>query len=211
MDKKNYFEAYLNKLMDKFDEIKILGGQILDDREFFCKYIWVNVKVMSCFKASEYKTKEEAEINLKLFWGIAKLLSLLTPEEFERTFPIIKEYGGEKYGVKNYFFTKSRLKEYKAGEPIIESGDIDELLFDYQNNDIRFFMLAEMECFDVLRRLEGLPSMMEEFARLEGLDTYHKYTDKNTGKEFLIDKKGKTIPLSKQRPHNLKVIQGGKR
>ena len=48
-------------------------------------------------------------------------------------------------------------------------------------------------------------------AENEGLNTYRKYTDVTTGKEFLIDKNRKTIPLSKPKAHNFKVIQGGKK
>ena len=211
MDKRNYFEAYLSKLMDRLEEFEVSGKRVLDDREFFCKYLWANIKVMSRVNAGEYKTKEETEVNLNLFFRIKDTLSLLTPEELERMFPIEKEYDGGKYGIKDYFFTKKILREYEKEKPIIESRDIDELLFDYQNNDIRLFILTGIACIDALRRFEGLPSMMEEFAEIEGLDTYHKYTDQKTGKAFLISKSGKTIPLSKPRPHNLKVINGGKR
>ena len=211
MNKKNYFEAYLNKLMNIFDKIKSSGKRILDDREFFCKYAWANVKVMGYFKVSECKTKEEIVSNFKMFFSMKEILSYLTPEEFERTFPIKKEYDGDKYELKDYFYAKEALKKFEAGKPIIESGDINELLWDYLNMDINLFVVAEMSCIDDLRRLDGLPSVFEEFAQNEGLNIYHKHTDKNTGKEFLIDKKGKTIPLTKPRPHNLKVIQGGKK
>ena len=211
MDKRNYFEAYLSKLMDRLGEFEVSGKRVLDDRDFFCKYVWVNVKAMNCINAGEYKTKEETEVNLNLFFKIKDVLSLLTPEEFERMFPIEKEYDGGKYGIKDYFFTKKILRKYEKEKPIIESGNVDELLFDYQNNDIRLFILTGITCVNVLRRLEGLPSIMEEFAEIEGLDTYHKYIDPKTGKAFLIDKNGKTIPLTKPRRHCLKVINGGKR
>lgn len=67
-----------------------------------------------------------------------------------------------------------------------------------------------MNRIDIARKFEGLPSISEEFAQSEGINLYHKYIDENTGKEFLVDKNGKTIPLSKSRPKNFKVIQGGK-
>jgi len=211
MDKKDYYSAYFNKLSGRLEQIENPGTYALRNRELLCKYVWVCVKVLGRFKANECKTREEIEINLKFFFSLKYILSFLTPEELERTFPIEKKYDGEKYQIKDYFFTKNRLKEFEADKPIDESGNIDELLFDYQNMDINLFVAAEMSCIDTVRRLEGLPSMAEEFFSDMGLNTYHKYTDENTGKEFMIDKNGKTVPLEKPRPHNLKVIQGGKR
>ena len=197
--------------MNEFDEIKISGRQIVDDREFFCKYVWVIVKATNYLKVSEYKTKEKFTAILELHSSIRKTLSHLTPEEFERTFPIIKEYDGEKNGFKDYFYAKEALKKFAVGKPLFKSGDINKLLWDYLNTDINLFIAAEMECINALRRLEGLHPMLEEFAQIEAINIYRRYTYKDTGKEFLIYKKGKTIPLSKPRPHNLNVIQGGKR
>ena len=106
MDKRNYFEAYLDKLMDRLEEFEVSGKRVLGDREFFCKYLWANIKAMSRINVGEYKTKEETEVNLNLFFKMKDALSILTPEELERMFPIEKEYDGVKYGIKDYFFTK---------------------------------------------------------------------------------------------------------
>ena len=211
MDKNDCFKAYFDKLTDKSIEFENSGRHIVDDRTFLCKFIWAAVKFLGLPNDSKPKTEEEAEKKYNFYDLITKSISLLTPEEFERTFPIEKEYDGKKYGLKDYFSTKEALNKFEKGEPIFKSGDINDLLWDYRNYDIGEFVLTGIDYIDDIRQLQGLPSTFEEFAQNEGLEIYHTYTDETTGKEFMIDGNGKTIPLSKPRPHNLRVIQGGKR
>lgn len=211
MEKRDCLEAYFDKLLIKADELGNLCVHIADDRTVLSKLIWTAVKVYGQRDACEPKTKEYAERKFHSCKLITEMISLLTPEEFERVFPITKEYDGEKYGFKDYFSAKEALNKFKKGEPIFKSGDVDTLLWEYHNMDTQLFAATVMTCVDNVRKADGLPSVFEEFAENEGLNTYRKYTDVTTGKEFLIDKNRKTIPLSKPKAHNFKVIQGGKK
>ncbi|NLZ48851.1 MAG: phage infection protein, partial [Clostridiales bacterium] len=56
-----------------------------------------------------------------------------------------------------------------------------------------------------LRRLNGYLSLAEEWAEMNGIETYTVHEDEK-GNAYII-KNGKTIKLGKPRPKHLKVIE----
>ena len=65
----------------------------------------------------------------------------LTPMELLRMYPVTKEYDGEKWGTKDYFYTMDKLKKLPANKPIGDAQDVACLLWDYQNWDLTFLFL----------------------------------------------------------------------
>ena len=65
----------------------------------------------------------------------------LPPMELLRMYPVTKEYDGEKWGTKDYFYTMDRLSRLPANKPIGDAQDVACLLWDYQNWDLSFLLL----------------------------------------------------------------------
>ena len=74
-------------------------------------------------------------------------------------FPIDKDYKGNKWGLKDYFYTRDYINGLEQDKPIGE--EILKFLWEYQNKDITDFNVCCMEAMSNLRKLDGLPSLAE--------------------------------------------------
>lgn len=68
-------------------------------------------------------------------------IARLTPKQLMYMYPITKEYDGERWGTKDYFYTVERLKRWPEDKPIGDAQDVACLLWDYQNWDLSFMLL----------------------------------------------------------------------
>ena len=172
------------------------------------RIIYYGVKAVNTKQGSDLVTREVADTDFQFISIIKDLMALLTPIEFIRIFPIDKDFRGNKWGWKDYFYTRDYINGLEQGKPI--GGEILNFLWEYQNTDITEFNICSMEALSNLRKLDGLPSLAEEFADEMGLKTYTVHTD-SKGREFLIDKDaGKTMRVKKSKPRYLKLVKGGK-
>lgn len=80
MDKKDYYFAYFEKLTNQLEQIENPSRYALDNREFLCKYIWINVKVFRYIETDEYKSKEKVISNLELGFLLENIILLLNPK-----------------------------------------------------------------------------------------------------------------------------------
>lgn len=79
---------------------------------------------------------------------IMKSIGTMTPKQLQQIFPISKEYDGDKYEMKDYYFTLHALEKADMDKPIGSEMEAAHLLWDYQNTDIRFFLMAYMGCIE---------------------------------------------------------------
>lgn len=174
-------------------------------RECYKKIAFLGVKtIVSCPKKDNI-TYNEALTIFKTISFIKNIMSNLTVKEFVNIFPIQKVYDGKKWECKDYFYTKDYLKGFAENEVIGEK--IDELMWEYVNINIRDFNISYLMSIDYLRRFEGEKSMMEEWADMNGIDTYLLKKD-DKGKEFIYDKKNqRTLKVKKVKPKYLKIIK----
>lgn len=193
MDKYTYYLNAFMKTVEAYNENP--------DREIMKRTILYGVKMIN----SEPKavTYEEAQSGLRLASMIKDLMGLVTPEEFMNIFPIEKDFKGHKWETKDYFYTVDYISSLDIYQPIGE--DVLEFLWEYHNMEVRRFNVALMRYMDDLRRLEGKPSFAEEWADMNGINTYTLHTDQK-GKEYMIDKAGKTVRVKKPRPKYLKLV-----
>jgi hypothetical protein len=179
-----------------------------ESRHILKRIIYYGVKAVNTTPEPEHITREAAETNFQFISIIKDLMALLTPIEFMQMFPIEKDYKGHRWGFKDFFYTRDYINGLEQGKPI--GGEILNFLWEYQNKDITEFNISSMEALSNLRKLDGLPSLAEEFADEMGLKTYTVHTD-SKGREFLIDKDtGKTMRVKKSKPRYLKLVKGGK-
>lgn len=95
------------------------------------------------------------------------LMTLITPRQFLTIFPIKKEFDGQKYECKDYFYTKEYLSTIDLDEPISEPF---EFLWDYWNSDTARFLMNVMGTMSDVRREQTGKGIMEEFFEKEGFD-----------------------------------------
>jgi hypothetical protein len=148
------------------------------------KLIVYGIKAVNTKPEPKTLTHEEAISDFQFATVILDLIGTLTPGEFMNLFPIEKEYKGHRWQMKDYFYTMDYIKGLDPLKPIGE--DAINFIWEYTNWEITEFNIAIMGYMSNIRRLEGQPSLMEEWADMNGLKTYTMHTDQQ-GREFLFD------------------------
>lgn len=161
----------------------------------FCQNLYLLIRYVPAAYDKVKKNHREDE-QLQCFGRFIQIVNakagLFTPQEFVQLFPITKEYDGEKYGIKDYFYTVEKIK-VMPDEPIGED-KISEFLFNYCNRDIDNYMVAWMEIVNRLHMLNGGRDITLEFFEDMGMPvhTYHEeagyMVNDKTGERFKIKK-----------------------
>ncbi|MCI8470360.1 MAG: hypothetical protein HFJ35_02550 [Clostridia bacterium] len=202
----NYADIYLRL----FDDTLNLYAVDIENKENLKRLAYYGVKAINEIS----KTKEDMEYEqiLKLFEFsevVKTVISLLTPNELITVFPIEKRYDGEKYQIKDYFFTMEELQ--KIGMNKIIANKIENLLWDYENIEIREFLANSLTILSDINKMETGESIMERWAKENNINTYRLYKDKTTNKKYLYDQKGNQFIVKDKIPKYLKVIDGGQK
>nr|DAT54052.1 MAG TPA: hypothetical protein [Caudoviricetes sp.] len=196
-----YLNAYI-RTVKNFDPYKDNSTDAIK------KAVFYGVKAINNKPKREHLIEEEIVNEFNFISGVKALMSVLTPKEFTNMFPIEKDYDGDKYQMKDYFYTRDYISKLDSNRPIGNDERILEFLWEYHNWDISFFVIASTRCISDYNRLHGEPTFMDDFAETMGLDTYTVYRD-DKGNDFIIDD-GRTVKLEKpkpRRPKHFKVIK----
>lgn len=200
---KLYMKAFCNTLKQYKEAEK--ENLELDLKPFIKKLITYGVKCVNTKERPKYIEIEEAESDFEFADVVMTMIANLTPKEFMELFPIAKDYNGHKYEIKDYFYTRDYIKTLDKDKSI--GGEVFDFIWEYHNWEITRFYVEFTGYMSRLRRLEGQPSLFEEFVANEGLKTYTMHTDHN-GTKFMIDSEnGKTVKLNKNRPCYLKILK----
>lgn len=195
-------QLYLNAF---FNEIKTFDLQN-PGQASVKKLVFYGVKAVNTKREQRTITMEEAATNFQFTDLVQGLIGLLKPSEFVTVFPISKEYDGHKYQTKDYFYTRDYLLEL-PDEPIGSINKVMEFLWEYHNREVSRFVVHTLGYASDLRKLDGQPSIMEEFCAENGIKTYTKHTYQN-GKKFMVDNEtGKSVRIKKKVPRYLKLIK----
>lgn len=192
-----YLNAFHNVIKERIKDEK--------DRHYLKQNIFYCVKVINMKpKPDNY---EEAHSDFQLHSVLKQMIEQLTPYEFMQLFPIKKEYDGHKYGMKDYFYTKSYIDNELEIDKLIP----DALFFlsEYWNDDIHKACMKMMGNLSDLRQMQGKPTIMEEWVQDNGIETHTGYID-DAGNEFVMDQHGRTQKVNKpksKRPKYLKLVQ----
>lgn len=192
-----YCRAFINKLK-----------MHLDHRETMNKN---NIKSMVLYGVKYITTKERAleleqlQFDHDVISSINSFIPRLTYGDFMKAFPITKEYKGEKWGTKDYFYVMDYIN--KQGVDSVIGENATELLWEYDNLDVRLYVMKTMTTISDIRRLQGKKGLMEEFAEQNGIETYTLYKDGD--KEYMMDNKGRTYKVNtkKRRKSHLKLVK----
>ncbi|GEC93809.1 hypothetical protein [Brevibacillus brevis] len=149
---------------------------------------------------------DNLESRFQLSYLIMELIALVTPRRFASIFPITKEYDGNRWGTKDYFYTVEKIAELGWDKPIGETTEtVFDFLWDYHNWDVTFFLCEYMGLMSDMRRAQGQPGIMEQWAAENGIQTYTLHTTPK-GEQYLMDSKGRSKPIRERRPRHLKLV-----
>lgn len=113
------------------------------------KYIYLEVKAYRKEKWEEinrikHKSCLEIENRYKEIKMVLDAIGRLTPQKLQQLYPVTKEYDGERWGCKDYFYTMDKLKQWPPDKPIGTAQEVACLLWDYQNKDLEIMLLQWM-------------------------------------------------------------------
>lgn len=169
---KAYNENQINSLFNGLDSATIK------------KLVLYGVKAVN---TSPMPNMDDTVEELEFMDKIQYYMGLLTPSEFVNLFPITKDYDGDKYELKDYFYTRDYIATL-PDEPIGDVDKVSEFLFEYHNREISKFAVKFLCVASQLQRLNGQPSIAELFAEKNGIETRETFTDEQ-GRKFWISRK----------------------
>ena len=128
--------------------------------------------------------------------GYIKLKNLVT------TFPIKKEYDGEKWCCKDYFYTMDILSKMDMDKPVGRD-NISDLLWDYQNDDLREAYVEYMCATSNIYRSQTGKTLAEKFCEDNGIGTtYTVYKDSGIIKDNTTGRTTKLKPIG-----NMQIVK----
>lgn len=119
------------------------------------KFVFLGVKAMG---KEYFKKRPRARVNSCEYIEatyrdcsqVMTALGKLTPEVFVQMFPIKKDFDGERWGTKDYFYAREAIEQLEPGKPIGTEMDAADLLWKYVNDDLTFFFFNWMDAIDDL-------------------------------------------------------------
>lgn len=188
-----YWDSFVSALPDAFSNDNALARSIL-----------YGVKLAGREKG--HMTYEELTVKFQLFEMVMHLVTMVTPRKFVQIFPIEKRYDGKRWDTKDYFYTVEMINEHGWDEPIgVTTEEVFEFLWDYQNWDVMIFLVEYMGLMSDIRRAQGQPGIMEQWAAENGIRTYTMHSTSD-GKQYVVDENGRSMPIKKKRPKHLKLV-----
>lgn len=136
---------------------------------------------------------EESQATFNLIDAIFTIMGYIKLKNLVITFPVTKDFDGDKWGCKDYFYTMDVLSEMDWDKPIGRD-KMSDLLWDYQNNDLRSAYVEYMCVTSALYRAQTGKGIAEQWVEDVGLPTYD--VDEDSG--FIMDNQtGKVSKLEK--------------
>jgi len=184
----------MNSLIALDQFTKLLEKHLEDEFDFdkHKKIIFWGVKSLG-HGNREFLKKENAEERLSLYHFVSDLIDRITPRQLINIFPIAKEYDGDKYQMKDYFYAMNKCKEHGLDKPI---GNSFEFLWDYYNRDVGGFVVNYLSTLSDINKERSGQGLMESFLAESGVTTYTEKTI--NGRKVMVENltfnsKGKLI------------------
>lgn len=153
------------------------------------------------FGVDKPKTLKQNQYRFQIIDSIFGVLGCLTLRNFVTTFPIEKYYKGAKWEEKDYFYTMEVLEKMDWDKPIGRN-ELSELLWDYENGDLRHAYVEFTTAMSAIYRAQTGKGIAEQFLEKHGVPTYTM--DKETG----IMKNNQTGDITKpKRASHIQVVE----
>ncbi|MCI8647893.1 MAG: hypothetical protein HFE76_14130 [Firmicutes bacterium] len=174
------------------------------------KMTYLYVKYIGTVKDKELDLYGK-EMTERLFESIEltmRMIGHMTPRQIMQMFPVSKTYNGERWQCKDYYSTMKEVEQVGLNT-VIGKDKASEFLMEYENQDIREFMITFMLVVSRMRVLQGGRDILEEFMEEQGVPSYSYYQDEG----IMINRQtGGAIKVEKPKtrvPKYMKVIEGG--
>lgn len=185
-----------------------------ENRWALTKTVYNGVRVMNLnyrmLSNAEFLPADGWKMTLQTYKSIEMAMSLMTPEEIIRTFPITKTYDGERWQCADYFSSLNLFADISMNLSLfIQDKQPFDILFGYQNPHICMFFTGMMGTVDKVRMANGEDDMLTAFFKEQGLEPPHKMTMHKDadGKQHMMDEDGRTFKVRKPKPRYLKVVK----
>lgn len=150
-----------------------------------------------------YQTTFQAkQTAFKLIDALFGIISRIKLKNLIQIFPIDKEYDGDKWGCKDYFFTMDVLRERGLDNAVGRDGVID-LLWDYENRELRKVTVFYMSCMSAMYQRQTGVSFMDKFCEDNNIDSYS--VDRENG-IIVNNQTGKIAKLS-NKPSFMQIVK----
>lgn len=153
-------------------------------------------------KTGYKRSLEESQAMFQLMDAIFAVCGYLTLRNFVTTFPIEKDFDGEKWECKDYFYTMEVLNEMNWDKPIGRD-NISELLWDYQNHELRHAYVEYTSAMSDIYRSQTGKGIAETWLEDMGVGTYTVNNDLGIIQD---NQTGKISKLSKK-PSHLQIVK----
>lgn len=173
--RKLYSNAFINTLASSYE---LRGGRSFEslDLDTRIKLSLYGVKSINETDIKTFDYDYEALVGtFRTISSINSIMGTLTPRELLTVFPIAKDYDGEKYGFKDYFYTKKFIEEFGMDKVIGE--EMKRFHWDYHNWELIKFASQAMFIMSAIERAEaeGRKSSSEVQEPLSFRDAVHNY------------------------------------
>ena len=201
---------YHNSIYRSFKENK--GKEIADyPQEDLMKIAFAGIKYVNSVReirienervGTDYKqTLEESQAVFQLMDAIFTVMGYIKLKNLIVTFPIKKDFDGHKWESKDYFYTMTVLSKMDMDKPIGRD-NIADLLWDYENDDLREAYVEFMCSMSAIYRSQTGKSIAEEWCDDIGIPTYT--INKETG-IVMNNQTGQTTKLKSR--SNLQIVK----
>jgi len=193
-----YLNAFIRVLKESTENPGVYGIEPYLERMAF-------YGLKTVITSPEPTTKEEAVSDFELISIVRSFMSRLTLRRFMNLFPIEKNYDGYKYEMKDYYSTLEAIEELGLQQNELIGDKLEDLLWDYMNDDIREFEVKSLTTISKIRRFEGHLHLFEEFMAANGYDTQNTFKN-SKGQAFYV-RNGKPEKIKMLNKSHLQVVK----
>lgn len=197
-----YMKAFGRKVVAIYD-----GSALNQCRDNLKRAVFYAVKYFSLERidrrhSTEPRTLEQVNADFSLLECVKMLMGQLTPRELMSMFPIRKEYDGEKWGCKDYFYTIERLKDFDLDAPLGDKG-LEDFLWCYWNDDLFAFDAVAFSIISNMYKAQTGEGILEKWCEDQGIGTYTI----NQEKGIIQDNQTGEIHKLSKKPSHLKIVK----
>lgn len=161
--KRNLWHRAFKKALNRLD----------DDRTTKTKVKQIVFYGVKCY--GKWNDSEGVELKNKTgeIFQIITLIEALTPREFMQIFPLAKDYDGQRWETKDYFYTMDYSEILGMDVPIGEN--VFEFLMEYWNADVMLFATKALSALSAIHEEQSSIGIFEEFLRDHGVEPFGYY------------------------------------
>lgn len=158
------------------------------------------------YKANDKMYEQPEEVKRNLYDSIDRVYSFigfLTIRDLVTMFPIRKDYDGEKYQSKDYFYTVEVLAKMDWDKPIGRD-NVFSLMWDYCNEDLERILMEYMCLISDLHKKKTGKGFAEVFSEMHDIPSYSINKDAGLIQD---NQTGEIIKMDSKKQSHIKIVK----